>query len=141
MADLVITASAVIPNTSVTGATPIKQTGAAGETITAGQSVYLKASDGLIWLADANASSATAAAVGISLHAALAGQPITYQSGGALSFGAILVAGKYYVVSATAGGIAPVADLTTTWYSTLLMYGYTTSVAIIDLNATGVVVV
>ena len=124
----------------MSGVSVFKTVGTAGETITAGQSVYLKASDSKIWLADANASVDTAAAVGISLHAALANQPISYITSGPLNFGAILLAGKWYVVSATAGGIAPVADLTTGWYSTLLFYGYSTSVGIVGINPTGIVV-
>ncbi len=80
------------------------------------------------------------AAVGVSLHAALAGQPISYGTSGPLNFGAILLAGKWYVASATAGGIAPVADLTTGWYSTMLMYGYSTSIGLLMPTATGIVV-
>jgi hypothetical protein len=138
MADLTITAANITPGTT-TGYSPVKVTGTAGETITAGQSVYLS-SDGKVYKADANSSSTTAAAVGISLHGATANQPLTYQTGGSMNFGAILTAGTYYVASATAGGIAPTADLTTGWYSTLLMYAYSTSVGIITPTATGIAV-
>lgn len=138
MADISITAANITPGTA-TGFSFNKTTGTAGETITAGQSVYLKASDNKIYLADANASADTAAAVGVSLHGALAGQPIAYGTSGPLNFGAILLAGKWYVVSATAGGIAPVADLTTGWYSTMLFYGYSTSVGILMPTVTGIV--
>ena len=113
-------------------------TGTAGETVTAGQAVYLKSSDSKLWLADANGSVDTAAAVGVSLHAALAGHPLTYISAGSLNFGAILLAGKYYVVSATPGGIAPVADLTTGRYSTQLIWAYSTSVGIVAPTVTGI---
>ena len=138
MADLVITASAITPGTA-TGFSFNRNTSIAGETITAGQSVYIKAADSKAWLADSNASVDTAAAVGISLHAALAGQPIAYGTSGPLNFGAILLAGKWYVVSATAGGLAPIADLTTGWYSTVMFYGYSTSVGILMPTVTGIV--
>lgn len=138
MADLVITASAITPGTA-TGFSFNKNAGIAGETITAGQSVYQKAADSKIYLADANVTSAEAAVVGVSLHAALANQPIQFATSGPLNFGAILTAGKWYVTSATPGGIAPVADLVSTWYSTMIMYGYTTSIGIIALNPTGIV--
>ena len=138
MADLTITAANIVPNTSITGKTPVKVTGEAGETITAGQSVYLKSSDNKIWKADANLSADAAAAVGVSLHGATAGQPITYQTSGALSFGAILTAGHWYVVSDTAGGIMPTADLSSGDYSTLLGYAYSTSVMILNPLATGI---
>ena len=140
MADLVITA-ANITKGSVTGYTPITTTGTAGETITAGQAVYINASDSnKIYKADADASSTAAAAVGISLHAATAGQPITYLTSGPLNFGAILTAGTYYVVSSTAGGICPTSDLSTGEYSTLLMYAYSTSVGIVMPTATGIAI-
>ncbi len=140
MADLTITAATIQPAT-VTGYPTATKTGVAGETITAGQSVYINSSDSnKIYKSDANASSAAAAAVGIAMHGATSGQPITYCTEGALAFGAILTAGQYYVASATAGGIAPTADLTTGWYSTLLMWGYTTSTAIVRPTATGVAV-
>lgn len=116
MADLTITAANVIKGTGAS-----TKTGVAGATITAGQTVYMDASDSnKIKLADANASSATAACIGIALHAALAGQPITYQDSGIIALGSILTAGAVYVLSATAGGIAPVADLTTGWRSSVL---------------------
>lgn len=140
MADLVITAANVIPSTITGIANNIKQ-GTAGASITAGQSVYQDATAGnVVKLADANGTVATAAATGIALQSATSGQPISFMTAGALAFGAILLAGKYYVVSATPGGIAPVADLTTGWYSTLLGYGYSTSVMIVGVKASGILV-
>lgn len=139
MADLVITPANITPG-SVSGMNPAKTTGTAGESITAGQSVYIKSADSKIYRADADASSEAAGAVGVALHAALAGQPITYQTSGPLNFGAILTAGKYYVASANPGGIAPVADLATGWFSTLLLYAYSASVGILTPTATGIAV-
>jgi len=140
MADLTITAANITPG-SVTGMSVLKTSGTAGATITAGQAVYIDASDSnKIKLADADASSTAAAAVGISLHAALSGQPIQYITSGPLNFGAILTTGTYYVVSSTAGGICPTADLSVGEYSTLLMYAYSTSVGIVMPTATGVAI-
>jgi hypothetical protein len=138
MADLTITPADVTPNTATSGYTPVKATGVAGETITAGQSVYLNSTDNKIYKADANDTAAKAAAIGVALHGATANQPITYQTSGALNFGTILAAGKYYVVSATPGGIAPVADLTTGWYSTQVVWAYSTSVGVVDPLSTGI---
>lgn len=99
-------------------------TGIAGGTLTAGMSVYLDASTNTIKGADADASAAAAAAIGIALHAALAGQPIRVQRSGDITIGATaaMTAGLIYVVGATAGDIAPSADLTaaSTWYATVL---------------------
>jgi hypothetical protein len=139
MADLIITAANITPG-SVSGLSPIKQTGTAGASITAGQAVYVNSSDGKVYLADSDLSAAAAAAVGVSLHAALTGQPITYLTGGPLNFGAILTAGLYYVVSHNAGGIAPSADLASGWYSTLLMYAYSTSIGVVTPTPTGIAV-
>lgn len=100
-------------------------------TITAGQSVYLDSATSTIKLADCDASATTAAAVGIALHGSLAGQPITYQVSGQITIGATLSAGKIYVVSATAGGIAPSADLTTGWRTSEL--GIAISTTILDM--------
>lgn len=124
---------------SVTAASVIKGTeastgrGTAGGTITAGQPVYIDSSDSnKVKITDADASDAAAAAVGIALHASLSGQPIEYQISGNLTFNAVLTTGKAYVCSATAGGIAPIADLATGWRTTLL--GIATSTTNLKMN-------
>lgn len=120
MADLTITASQVLESTG-----PEYVTGTAGEALTAGQPVYLKDSDSRYYRADANASSETAEAVAIMLHGADAGQPIKAQSGGTITLGAgaAPAVGTIYIVSATAGGIAPSADAATGWFITVLGVG------------------
>ncbi|MGE0193561.1 MAG: hypothetical protein AB7T63_17790 [Planctomycetota bacterium] len=130
MADLVITASQV-----KAGAGAVEGTGVAGATITAGQSVYEDAADGKIKLADANLSLAAAKARGVSLHGALANQPIRYQKGGKVivGAGAAPVKGTVYGVSGTAGGIAVLgsptgagpgaSDLASGWHTTILGVG------------------
>lgn len=116
MADVSVTASAV-----AAGSGCVTETGTAGATITAGQTVYKDSTDGdALKLADSNASSATATVVGIALHGALDGQPLTFAKDGRVTFNAALTAGEIYVQSATAGGIAPCDDLTTGWRATIL---------------------
>jgi hypothetical protein len=108
MADLSITVASVI---AATGADT--QHGTAGATITAGQPVYADASDSnKLKLAQADGTAAEADAVGISLHAALSGQPLRYVRGGTINIGATTAKTTQYVVSAAAGGVAPQADLT-----------------------------
>lgn len=107
MADLTITAANVI-KTSTTSVV----TGVAGATITAGQSVYLDSTTSTIKLAQADGTAAEVAAVGIALHAALTGQPVSYATGGPINIGATTAKTTTYMVSATAGGVAPQADLT-----------------------------
>lgn len=136
MADLTITAASVL----LTSGT--KATGTAGESITAGQAVYLKASDSKLWKAQADGTAAEAIAVGIALHAAGAGQPLSYAEPGAvINIGATTSKATVYVVSATAGGVAPIADLTSTQYLSHLGYATATDGSfVVKITNTGVVV-
>lgn len=127
MANLTVTAANVQPTTTTT-----YKTGIAGAAITAGQSVYLDATTGTIKLADADLSVAAAKGVGIAINNAAAGQPVTYAIGGSINMGATLVKGTTYVVSATAGGVAPQADLSTG--ATICILGIALDAAILDVN-------
>jgi len=91
----------------------------AGETITAGMPLYLSSwTDNRVYKADNNTGdSRKVELVGIALHAATAGQPIIVQTSGVIDIGATLTLGETYVVSATAGGIAPIADLSSSYVS------------------------
>jgi len=119
MADISITAANV-----KTGTGAAVTTGTAGGTITAGQPVYIDASDSnKIKAADANASAATAAAVGIALNGASANQPVSYCTRDSAGFtvGATLAIGDVLYVSNTAGGITVTpGDLTTGSYVVVL---------------------
>lgn len=114
MADLVITPANVLE-----GASARKQSKTAGATIAQGESVYVD-SVGQLKGALKAVDAESAAAVGIALNAAESGQPCTFQSGGEIDVGATLVVGETYVVGAAAGGIAPVADVISTEFSTIL---------------------
>ena len=132
MADVTITAASVVP-----GANAIEQYGKAGATITAGQVVY-KDSSNLIQLADNNVSATEAAAVGIAANGASLNQPITYYSlDDDLTIGGTVVAGTSYVLSSTAGGIAPAADLASGNYITLIGVAKTTAKLSMKIDATG----
>lgn len=128
MADISVTANNVAP---ITGSTQIEY-GIAGATITAGQSVYLDASTQTFKLADANASAATAALKGIALNGAASGQPLAVATGGTLNPGFAGTVGQVVVLSATAGGLAPVGDLTTGWYTTIV--GVVTAASVLTLK-------
>lgn len=130
-ADLTITATSV-----TTSATPKVKN--AGETITAGQAVYVKASDGKLYKAQADGTAEEATAAGIALNGGAVDQPIAYQDTGDITIGATVAVGTLYVVSATAGGIAPWADLSSTNRVTLLGIGKTTGVITLDINAYGI---
>src|SRR5688500_13099898 len=100
MANLAITAANVLAS-----ANALKLEGVAAEAITAGQPVYKAATDGnRLNIADANTSAATSAVIGIALHGAAAGQPLTYvYEDSAFTPGGALPVGQTYCVSATAG--------------------------------------
>ena len=134
MAALSITASQVQP-----GSTAARQSGTAGETITAGQPVYKKASDGKLYKADNATSAATADVKGIALHGASDGQPLDYQPSGdvTLGAGASMTVGEIYVVGTTAGDIEPEGDLVSTEYVTVLGVATSASVLSLAINASG----
>lgn len=134
MTDLAITAANVVK-----GSTASVDEGTAGVAVTAGQTLYLDSGTNTLKLSDADSGTAAArSVVGIALHAAAAGQPLKYLTGGPLTLGATLTQGVGYYLSKTAGGICPVADLTTGAYPVFL--GFATSAAVInvDIVAAGV---
>jgi hypothetical protein len=134
MADITVTAASVVP---VAGFGFLDLT--AGATITAGQTVYIDtANSNVAKLADADASALTATVAGVALHSASTSQPIRIITSGDYNPGATLVAGKLYVQSSTAGGIAPVADLTTGWRTSIIGVATTTSNMSLVIKNTGV---
>jgi len=134
MADLTITAAQVQP-----GAGSSHTPGTLGETLVAGDLVYLKAADSRLWKTDADAA-ASAAAVGIMLCGGAAGQIGAYQSAGTLTIGAgaSVAQGQTYVVSGNAGKIAVESDLTTDDYVTILGVGNDADGIELDINVTGI---
>jgi hypothetical protein len=126
MADLVITPANVLEGTQAR-----KQTRTAGAVITQGDSVFVDTS-GQMQAALKGVDAASAAAVGIALNSAESGQPVTFQSGGELDVGSTLVVGETYVVGAAAGGIAPVADVVSSEFSTIL--GVATAAGVLKMG-------
>lgn len=132
MADLTVTASSVLASAAAT----VVRTGVAGATVTAGQPVYSDSADENS-LKPAQATAAKENATGIALHGAADGQPLSYVTkDSGFTPGATLIAGEIYVVSsAAAGGIAPIGDLTTGDYVTILGVAKSASVLNLDLSA------
>ena len=132
MANLTITAASVLAGSGNT------QDGTAGTTITAGQPVYLDATTGTYKLAQNDGTAAEAAVAGISLHAALAGQPLKIQTTGTLTIGSTVVLGEIYILSATAGALCPCADLVSTNRTVLIGIATSTTVLTLCINNSGV---
>lgn len=137
MADLSITAANVQQASGAQRATD----GIAGETITAGMALYQKSSDSRWWKADSNsATTEQRAASKIALNNASAGQPISLHGEGPINIGGTVVVGTIYVLSATAGGIAPSTDLASGWYTQVIGIGRTTSELDVQFHSAGVAV-
>ncbi|MGL5447896.1 MAG: hypothetical protein ACRDBL_11360 [Rhabdaerophilum sp.] len=133
MADLTITPANVVSR----GGT--KASGLAGVAINAGQMAYLDPADNRYKLADSdNASAVIRKAGGIALNGAAAGQPITVQSGGEVSLGAVLTLGATYYLSDTPGGIMPAGDLETGDFPQIVGIAASTSVLKLSLLDAGV---
>lgn len=135
MADLTVTATSVVP---ISGSV---QSGIAGETITAGNSLYIKAADGKLWKAQCDGTAEEATCVGVAMNGGAVNQPVAYVADGSVNIGATTSKATTYVVSATAGGIAPQADLIAT--NRISYVGYatdTTGTLIVMRRLTGAVV-
>jgi hypothetical protein len=137
MADLTVTAASVL----FTSGSKISSYNA-GAAVTAGQAVYLDSTTSTLKLAQADGTAAEADAVGIALHAAGTGQPLSYAAtGSVINIGATTAKTTTYVVSATAGGIAPQADLIST--QRIVRLGHATATdgsLIVDIRNVGAVV-
>lgn len=132
MADVSVTAGSVIAS-----ANAVIEVVVAGETITAGQPIYINSS-GVAMKTDANAL-ASAGAYGIALHGASVNQSLRiaredsdFTPGFTLSLAGAADDGVY-VVSATAGGIAPVTDLAAAMYPVILMVAKSTTKAYLKI--------
>ena len=134
MADLTINAADVVPPATGVNA------GTAGDAVAAGQSGYLDSTDGnRVKLADADNTAATAEAVGVAVNSApKAGQPVSYLTLGDLTVTSGVTVGEIYVVSGTAGGVAPEGDLASSDYVTILGIGKTATSIAVKVHVSGI---
>lgn len=136
MTDISITPASVLPSTDAT-----IERGTAGATITAGQVVYLESSSGQFKLADCDhATAAIRSPRGIALHGASSGQPLQILRSGLITIGGTMTAGVAYYLSKVAGGIAPVADIASGGYATVLGIATSTTVLKVNITESGVAV-
>jgi hypothetical protein len=137
MADLTVTAASVLWTSGT------KEVGIAGAAITAGQALYIDtANSNVLKLAQADGTALEATVAGVALHAAGTGQPVSYATTGSIINIGATTAKVHYVVSATAGGVAPIADIATTGHY-ISRIGYATTaggVFVVDIKNTGVTV-
>ena len=133
MADITITAANVL---RVSGKTELVT---AGVTVTAGKVGYLDTTDNQYNLA-INTGATAAAAKGIALNNASAGQPLIIQTTGDITIGGTVVVGTLYTVSSTAGGIEPVGSLESLDEVTPLGVGISTTVITLAIKPSAVAV-
>lgn len=143
MADLAITDTSVARGT--TDVTVDRQYDF-GETVTAGQAVCLKSvtvndrTVNRVYKAQCDGTAEEKLVYGVALHGGSAGQPAAVQTAGEITIGATAAVTTEYVLSATAGGIAPHADLVTGNTYSRIGYGYTAAKLYIDILNTGLAV-
>lgn len=108
-----------------------------GGTVSAGQPVVESSSKFVA--ADANASSALAAATGLAVTPGVTdGYGIIATGGSIVLVGTTMIVGETYLVSPTAGGIMPNADRVTGDYVTRLGTAATTTQLDLSIKATGI---
>lgn len=133
MTDLVVVAASVKPVGDAR-----RGQGTSGAAITAGQPVYEDATDGFKLKPCIDSAAATANAVGIALNSAPgAGQNVEYIIEGVLDLGVTCASGTIFVVSGTAGGIAPSADIGDDDYITVLGVGRGDNTMTMQILASG----
>jgi len=136
MADISVTAASVLASS-----TALTASGVAGATITDGQTIYKDtANSNVLKLADSNSTLLISTVEGIALHGAASGQPVKYvYDDPTFTPGATLTVGQTYALSSTAGGIAPIADLTTGDFPNVLFVAKSATTAVLKIVRGGVV--
>jgi len=133
MADLIVTPANVLAQAGST-----KSEGIAGESITAGETIYKASATGKIMKADAS-DEAGSKALGVALNNAALDQPVDFVTAGKLTAGAAVGVGTVYAVSAaTPGGICPVGDLEAEDYVTILGVGVNATTINLTIIPSGV---
>jgi hypothetical protein len=134
-----MTALSITAANVVAGSNATRDTGTAGEAITAGQAIYLASATNKWMLADTNSATAEArVAKGIALNSAALNQPVVILKDGDITIGATVTKGVGYYLGGTAGTIVPVADLTTGDYTCFLGIAKSTSVIAVKIQSAGV---
>jgi hypothetical protein len=133
MPDLTITAANVVP-----GADAVRESGTAGEGITAGRLVYFDVTTLTYRLADANGAAALRVPNGVALNTAGVGQPLGVQTSGDITIGATLTPGLAYYLSDTPGGICPVGDIGTGEFACFVGIAKSASVLSVRIVPSGV---
>jgi hypothetical protein len=132
MADLTITAANVAVGSQTTRISIVQ----VGEAVTQGQPIYPDSTTAKYLKADANVD-AKIQVGGVALTAAASNGFVVMASSGSINLGATLTIGTIYVLSDTAGGIMPSADLSAGDNVVILGTATTTALLNLDIQITG----
>lgn len=135
MADFVVTPANVLSSPKAT-----RETGTAGTTIVAGETLALDV-DGTMKQHDANAAAPLNVCKGVALHGSLLGQPITYvKQDPGFNPGFASTVGIAVITSANPGKMAPDADKASGWFVTELGRFISTSQMKLAISPVGVAI-
>ncbi|MBB6299909.1 hypothetical protein [Rhizobium leucaenae] len=127
----------VVPANVVAGTNATRDIGTAGETIVAGKAIFLNAATNR-WMLSDNNGTGTRQVNGIALNGASLNQPVSILKSGDITIGGTLTPGAALYLSATAGGICPVADLATGMDTILIGLAKSATVLAVDIQDSGV---
>jgi len=133
MADLSPVIASVAAGSGVT-----LRTGTAGETIIAGDSLYIDLTDGNKMRRTAATAAASSVFAGIAVCSAATGQPVVYYGDGQITIGCVVALGIIYCVSPSAGKICPSADLVPGNYVTIIGMPSTTLLLYMSPRISGI---
>lgn len=137
-----MTAVSITPANVLPSSDAVLTMGTGNAAIAAGKSVYFDSTTNKYGLFDADsATAAVRTLAGVCVAACNAdGAPMVVQTGGSLAIGGTVVAGTAYCGGATAGDIAPMADLVagSGWYIQILGVATTTGIILIKIANAGV---
>ena len=116
MADITQTAA----NVGMSGAGGSLKNRRGGEALTQGQPYYLSTSDGKAYRCDSDAAASAVAAGIVLTPCATDGYFVGAENGSIVDLGATLTVGETFCVSTNVGAVAPIGDLTTGDFVTIL---------------------
>lgn len=135
MADLAPTAASVVAADEAV----VKSEHVAGASLAAGDWVYMDtANNNVMKLAQADGTALEATVYGMCLNTAAIGQPVLVARGGNVDFGCTITVAAVYILSVNAGKIAPVADLASSSYLSIVGYGTAADNLAIAIQNSGV---
>lgn len=134
MADITIAQASVVPQPGAV----IVRDGFIGASITAGNPMWFDEATQTFKNADAATNAAQAMLAGLALSTMFAGQPASRLVQGDLAVGAVLTVGQTYVLSSNSGRIAPITDVATGMWVSIIGIAISTSILRVGLLSSSI---